>query len=109
MYSYLRDTTLAFCAAVLSAASVAAQKPRAGLLEEPLPGLDREVARILRQAVARAGYDTASLSADTLCDARALAQSRCALLVIPDGRSLPIDSIPVIRQFLDARGHLRGR
>jgi hypothetical protein len=92
--------------ASLTAAAQGAETPRAWVLEDDLPGLDRETARLLRQAVGEVGYEAAPLSADDLCAAQSLADARSVLLVIPNGRSLPMASIPVIQRFLEDGGHL---
>jgi len=84
----------------------AADIPRARVLEGELPGLDQEVTKILRQAVAAAGYEIDSVSADSLCDAGTFAKARCNLLVIPNGRVLPMASIRVVEHYLNAGGQM---
>jgi Phosphoinositide phospholipase C, Ca2+-dependent/Beta-galactosidase len=84
----------------------AADTPRARVLEGDLPGLDQEVAKILRQVVGEAGYETDSVSADGLCDAGTFAKAPCNLLVIPNGRVLPTASIRVVEDYLNAGGQM---
>ena len=95
----LIGTALAPCASLLAA-------PRACVLQDDLPGLDLRLAALLRGAINDAGYDTAAVSAETLCNADAFAMAKCDLLVVANGRSLPAASIRVIRPFLEDGGQM---
>jgi hypothetical protein len=87
-------------------AAAAESPPRALIVPSDVASADSGAVDSLRKAVSLAGYQPGALTWDALLDEKNLRQSECRLLVIPNGRALPIASIPVIQQYLHNGGHM---
>ena len=96
---------LAACIPALSAAG--AESPRALIVQsDAVTSAASGVVDSLREAVTLAGYRPTSFSWDALLDGKNLHQSECRLLVIANGRALPIASVPVIQEYLNSGGQM---
>ncbi|MBI4606170.1 MAG: hypothetical protein HY721_29745 [Planctomycetes bacterium] len=90
-------------AAPPAAAPFAAAPPAAAVLLDELPGLDEGLAHELAGTAREAGYAVSFVGAEDLCS-RGLDPASCDLLVLPAGRTLPVESAPRIQAFLEAGG-----
>ncbi|MHB8969399.1 MAG: glycoside hydrolase 5 family protein [Pirellulaceae bacterium] len=96
------------------AAIPAVQQPAGGsipaakiaILNDALPGFDRECARRLAKELRGTGCDVTELSAAEVCDASILSPERFFLYVIPQCRIYPAAGLEALVAFASGRGHV---
>src|SRR5437588_11004326 len=74
------------------------------ILDDQLPGQNRQITESLQQALVDAGESPTSIKAQALNDSNGLAEVN--LLVLPSARSVPLDAMPAIEHFLQSGGKL---
>ncbi|MCY3017790.1 MAG: beta-galactosidase [Planctomycetota bacterium] len=84
----------------------AAARVRAALLQGDLPGHDAALAGDLAQALKDAGYDIVPVDVAVVSDAAKLTREQFDMLVLPHARTLPLQTIKPIQEFLKAGGNL---
>ena len=81
--------------------------PAAVILSDPaLPHTDAALAGALAQTLRAAGYAPGVQTAAQVARPDALTPERCALLVLPQARALPLSLAAPVTQYLHAGGHL---
>jgi len=81
-------------------------RPRAALLQGDLPGHDAALAKDLAEALKEAGYEPVPVDVATVSDQALLTRERFDMLVLPHARTLPLQTIKPIQEFLKAGGNL---
>ena len=79
---------------------------RAAVLKDNLPGLDAALVAGLSEALQSAGYQPVCVDVQTVSDAAKLTRAQFDMLVLPHARTLPLQTINPIREFLKAGGNL---
>jgi hypothetical protein len=86
-------------------APAAAAPPPALVFHDPsVPGSDAALDDALTHTLTTAGYAAQEANVDALLAAGALDPEHCALLVLPDARSLPAPLAPVVTAYLQRGG-----
>lgn len=83
-----------------------APPPRALVWQADVPGGSPALVRYLTDVVDEAGYAVAYLESTALTNTAGLTAADCDLLVLPDARLLPVESIGAISEFLKQGGNL---
>ena len=90
-----------------AAAEGGGQRPvRAAVLKDNLPGLDAALVAELSEALQSAGYQAVCVDLQALSDATKLTREQFDMLVLPHARTLPLQTINPIQEFLKAGGNL---
>jgi len=96
------------CAAIVLAcgAGWAQNLPAAALFSDAQFEDNARLVPLMRGWLGEVGFDVVELDAPSLCSPDALAVDRISLLVLPDARRLPMQSIPVVKEYLQRGGDL---
>ncbi|MGD0094309.1 MAG: hypothetical protein ABSE73_30750, partial [Planctomycetota bacterium] len=90
-----------------AAAEGGGQTPvRAAVLKDNLPGGDAALVTDLSAVLQSAGYQPVCVDVQTVGDATKLTRAQFDMLVLPHARTLPLQTIAPIREFLKAGGNL---
>ena len=84
----------------------ASAQPRAGVFLDPQVHADTNFARHLAKVVETTGYTAQFIDATTLTNAAALTPQTFPLLVLPQGRALPVESMEPVQRYLKVGGNL---
>jgi hypothetical protein len=95
---------ITICALTVSRAAMAENQPTAVVLDDALPGADPAVAQVLADSVRAGGYEIRTISADLLIDGAAISDAQ--LLVLPCGRSVPVEAVPAVVKHLESGRHI---
>ncbi|MGD0088688.1 MAG: hypothetical protein ABSE73_02105, partial [Planctomycetota bacterium] len=79
---------------------------RAAVLKDNLPGLDAALVADLCEALLSAGYQPVCVDVQTVSDATKLTRAQFDMLVLPHARTLPLQTVAPIQEFLKAGGNL---
>ncbi|MCL5095954.1 MAG: beta-galactosidase [Candidatus Omnitrophica bacterium] len=89
---------------VAGPAQSAAPVYRAAILSDPASGVDPSFAHELAAQAESAGYSAGFIDFSILSNSNEFMSQPPDLLVLPNGRSLPIEAIPTIRGYLQSGG-----
>ena len=79
---------------------------KVAILNDALPGFDRECAGLLAEELRKCGCDVTELSAAQICDQSVLSPERFFLYVIPQCRIYPAAAMDALITFTNGRGHV---
>src|SRR5689334_12646854 len=93
---YMQSSWLPFAILCLGTVIVRGE-PRALVFDDAVPGADPKLTHALRESVRAAGYSVESVDTETLAKNGSL--DGVKLLVIPNARSLPVNTIPAVSKY----------
>ena len=108
--------TVIVCVQVVASATLAAEPGRVfrsddqgtsvAVLDDDLPGFDRELVKMLVGELRKTGCEVTTLSAVEVCDQSTLSPTTFFLYVIPQCRTYPAAGLDALIAFASGRGHV---